>query len=161
MDNGAGSLERKVDRRRLIGLGAAGTAMVAGFALAGSRFGLAQQDETATPEAATPEATPVDATPEPDDDADDETSFTVIGVDIAFDVDEMTIPADTDVTVEFINEGAMQHDWVVEDTEFGTSMLSRDESETITVNLPAGEYTYLCTVPGHAPAGMVGTLFVE
>jgi uncharacterized cupredoxin-like copper-binding protein len=31
----------------------------------------------------------------------------------------------------------------------------------VTVNLPAGEYEFICTVAGHADAGMVGKLIVQ
>ena len=35
-------------------------------------------------------------------------------------------------------------------------------AEVLTVRLPmAGMYMYLCTVPGHAPGGMFGTLIVR
>lgn len=142
-----------------------GTAALTGAALMGARLGLARQDGVATPTDATPvDATPVDATPEsgaesvPDADT---TVFDVEAVDVSFNPDEFTIPADTDVTIEFVNTGAMQHDWVVEETDVASSLLSRGQGETLTVNLPAGEYTYICSVPGHAPAGMVGTLIVE
>jgi len=116
----------------------------------------------ATPEAgaATPEtdeATPAATT----GDAAGGTTFDVAMIDLAFDPKTLTFPADTDVTVNGINNGALQHNWVVQDTEFGTKLLNGGESETITVNLPAGEYTYLCTVPGHAEAGMVGKLTVQ
>jgi plastocyanin/quercetin dioxygenase-like cupin family protein len=50
---------------------------------------------------------------------------------------------------------------VIEGTEFETSLIESGESETITVNLPAGEYTFFCPVPGHQQAGMEGTLIVS
>jgi nitrite reductase (NO-forming) len=83
-------------------------------------------------------------------------------VDIAFEPTELTIPADTDVQIHVVNEGMLEHDFNIEDTEFATEMLAGSGAEdTITVNLPAGEYTYFCSVPGHRQAGMEGTLTVE
>lgn len=100
------------------------------------------------------EATPVE-------ESGDGTSISVTGVDIAFEESELTIAADTDVTVVFFNDGVLQHDWVVEGTDFGTDIIDGGTSQEIVVNLPAGEYTYICTVPGHREAGMQGTLTVE
>ncbi|HWV24708.1 MAG TPA: PQQ-binding-like beta-propeller repeat protein [Thermomicrobiales bacterium] len=88
------------------------------------------------------------------------TTAEVACVDINFEPKEMSIAADTDVQVHVTNKGLLQHDWTVEDTEFGTELLNGGEDTTLTVNLPAGTYTYYCTVPGHREAGMVGTLTV-
>lgn len=80
--------------------------------------------------------------------------------DIAFDVNEITIPADTDTTIRLTNTGVLQHDLVIENTDFGTELLDSGESAEIVVNLPAGEYTYYCSVSGHREAGMAGKLIV-
>jgi plastocyanin len=42
-----------------------------------------------------------------------------------------------------------------------TAMLAGKASETLTANLEAGTYTYICTYPGHYAAGMKGTLTVQ
>lgn len=44
-----------------------------------------------------------------------------------------------------------------------TDMLGNGESDTITFNAPdePGEYTFLCSFPGHYAGGMIGTLVVE
>ncbi len=42
-----------------------------------------------------------------------------------------------------------------------TKLINGGESDTITVNLEPGTYTYLCTFPGHYAAGMKGTLIVK
>jgi len=82
-------------------------------------------------------------------------------VDIAFEPKELSIPADTDVEITVTNAGVLQHDFIIEDTDFGTELLDGGSEATITVNLAAGEYTYFCSVPGHREAGMEGTLTVE
>jgi len=42
-----------------------------------------------------------------------------------------------------------------------SDLLNGGDSTTVTVNLPAGTYTFYCSVPGHKEAGMTGTLVVE
>jgi nitrite reductase (NO-forming) len=82
-------------------------------------------------------------------------------VDIKFEPDHFEIPADTDVEIKVTNKGNLQHDFVVEDTDYKTKLLNAGESETITVNLKAGDYVYYCNVPGHREAGMEGKLTVK
>jgi glucose/arabinose dehydrogenase/plastocyanin len=85
---------------------------------------------------------------------------TVESVDIDFNPNEFTIPANTDVTVHLPNNGAVRHNFSVE--ELGINVdIPPGEEQTITINAPAGEYTYYCDVPGHRQAGMVGTMTVE
>jgi nitrite reductase (NO-forming) len=88
------------------------------------------------------------------------TELAVSAVDIAFEQKELSAPADTDVTITITNNGASPHDFVIEELGIQTKMLNPGESETVTVNAPAGTYTYFCSVPGHRQAGMEGTLTV-
>lgn len=89
------------------------------------------------------------------------TDISLDAVDIAFSVSELSIPADTDVSITLTNQGVAAHDFVIDGTDFATPQLNGGESATIVVNLPAGTYTYYCSVPGHREAGMVGTLTVS
>jgi plastocyanin len=68
------------------------------------------------------------------------------------------------VTVEFKNPQALTHDVAIENSageEVGATELIADGSDTTTVDLKPGTYTYFCTVPGHREAGMEGTLTVK
>jgi plastocyanin len=68
------------------------------------------------------------------------------------------------VTVEFKNPQALTHDVAIESSsreEVGKTELIADGSDTTTVDLKPGTYTYFCTVPGHREAGMEGTLTVK
>ena len=121
----------------------------------------------ATPDGAelVPCATPIN--PEPtsetgqEGEADAATSVQVEFVDIAFVPEELTIPADTDVTLQFVNNGAAVHNFLIEDPEVFSGDLAPAATSELVVNLPAGTYEYICTIPGHEAAGMVGTLTVE
>ena len=88
------------------------------------------------------------------------TEATVDMIDIAFEPAQLSIPADTDVTITATNNGALPHTFTITDVA-DTGEVPAGESGTVTVNLPAGEYEFICTVPGHADAGMVGTLTVN
>jgi uncharacterized cupredoxin-like copper-binding protein len=85
----------------------------------------------------------------------------VVAVDIAFEQEELSIPADTDVTITLTNDGMLQHDFVIDELDFIIGPLAGGESGSETLNAPAGEYEYYCSVPGHKEAGMVGKLTVE
>lgn len=68
------------------------------------------------------------------------------------------------VTLNFTNPQALTHDVAIEDssgTTIGKTELIAEGSDSATVNLKPGEYTFYCTVPGHREAGMEGTLTVE
>lgn len=117
--------------------------------------GTPQGDEPAA--AASPESEEA-ATPAGED-AGGET-IQVNAIDIGFDVTELSIAADTDVTITFTNTGFLEHDFAIEGTDFQTAILQNGGTEDLVVNLPAGEYLYYCTVAGHREAGMQGTLTV-
>jgi uncharacterized cupredoxin-like copper-binding protein len=138
------------DRRTFLTVGGIGVAAAA----IGARAVLAQ-DSTSTPSAgATPGATP-GASP---------TASGVIEVhtvDIAFEPKELEIPAGKDVQIKVTNKGLLQHDFYIDKTDFHTDLLDPEKSQTITVKLDKGEYTYYCNVPGHREAGMEGKLEVK
>jgi uncharacterized cupredoxin-like copper-binding protein len=115
---------------------------------------------TPTPEPVHEETVAADETGGDSAAAGEQVALQISAVDIAFDVKALEGPADTDFTITLTNNGAADHDFVIEGTEFTTEILAAGESQTITVNLPAGEYTFFCSVPGHRPAGMEGTLTI-
>jgi uncharacterized cupredoxin-like copper-binding protein len=82
-------------------------------------------------------------------------------VDIAFEPVDFTIAANTDVTINLTNSGALPHAFQLEDGSVASEELTGGGSTTVTLNLPPGTYRYICPVPGHADAGMVGTITVE
>ena len=120
--------------------------------------------EPGTPVGLFPCGTPGAGTPETDAGGANATDAMVVDVemvDIAFNPTTLTIPANTDVTFHFVNNGAAVHNFRIDDPEVFTGDLSGGQSIDLTVNLPAGTYKYYCTIPGHEAAGMVGQLTVE
>jgi uncharacterized cupredoxin-like copper-binding protein len=63
--------------------------------------------------------------------------------------------------IEVTNNGAMPHDFVVVGTDVATALLQPGQSASVDVSgLDEGTYEVVCSVAGHAEAGMVGTLTV-
>ena len=66
-----------------------------------------------------------------------------------------------DITFEVTNGGGTEHNFVVEGLG-GTEMIPPGDGATLALKgIAAGEYQYICAVPGHADGGMKGTLIVS
>ncbi len=67
------------------------------------------------------------------------------------------------VTIDFDNPAALEHNVAIEQNgkQIATSETIAEGKTSVSANLTPGTYTYLCTVPGHAEAGMEGTLVVK
>ncbi|HEU4920105.1 MAG TPA: heavy metal translocating P-type ATPase [Candidatus Limnocylindrales bacterium] len=86
----------------------------------------------------------------------------VIGRNVAFQPTEIRIRAGQWTVVEFTNLDPIFHDWEVEGLANVDAGARPGQSARLrfVIDQP-GTYEYLCTVPNHAEAGMVGTLIVE
>jgi uncharacterized cupredoxin-like copper-binding protein len=62
-------------------------------------------------------------------------------------------------TFKVTNKGKLSHDFKIAGRK--TRMLSTGKSATLRTTLKKGKYAFLCTVPGHAAAGMKGVLTVK
>lgn len=109
---------------------------------------------TGTPTLATPTASDEAATPESDAGVSDSPTITMI--DLAFQPNEFTIPANTDVTVKLVNKGVLGHDFVIDNPKVDSGIIDGGTEGSVVLNLPPGTYTFYCSVEGHAAAGMVG-----
>jgi plastocyanin len=82
--------------------------------------------------------------------------------DIAYDTTELTSKPGK-VTIDFTNPAALEHDVAIAEDgkEIAKSETIAEGETSVSADLAAGEYTFFCTVPGHAEAGMEGTLTVK
>jgi plastocyanin len=82
--------------------------------------------------------------------------------EIAYDKKELS-SAPGEVTIDFTNPAPLEHDVAIEEDgkEIAGSELIAEGKTSVTADLAPGTYTFLCTVPGHAEAGMEGTLTVR
>ena len=147
-----------VTRRRFLGLAATALAGAGGIA-AITAGGSAHDDHGHDAKHGTPAATPA-ATP-PASPVADALTFTVSAFDLRFEPKEVRIPANTDVTIVFTNNGVMPHDLVAPSLGINTGRLDSGASVSVPVNAPAGSHAFSCTVPGHKQAGMFGAIVAE
>jgi cytochrome c6 len=91
--------------------------------------------------------------------------------ELAFKLSKLSNIAAGPVTFKITNTGALSHDFkictkaVTSDkvnscTGKVTALLAKGKTATLTVTLAKGEYEFLCTVAGHASAGMKGLIGV-
>jgi uncharacterized cupredoxin-like copper-binding protein len=86
-------------------------------------------------------------------------SVTITMVDIDYNPNEFTIPADQPVLLIFQNMGKAEHDFSVQKLGIDVDA-DPGETETLIVNAPAGDYDFYCDEDAHAAAGMVGIMHV-
>jgi uncharacterized cupredoxin-like copper-binding protein len=77
-----------------------------------------------------------------------------------FTLSKKTVKKGTTVAFKVTNKGTIAHDFKINGKK--TASLKTGKTQTISVAFKkAGKYTYLCTLPGHAPGGMKGTFVVK
>lgn len=110
------------------------------------------------------------------DGAEAATTIEAAATEFQFDPDAWTVPAGEESTIEFTNDGEVEHEWAV--IALGEDIGSEDEfteekvvfeveaipagevaTETFTLDEP-GTYQVICALAGHFDAGMEGTLEV-
>jgi len=82
--------------------------------------------------------------------------------DIAFDTTSLS-SRHGEVTIDFDNPAALEHNVAIEQDgkQIAISETIAKGKTSVTAELAPGTYTFLCTVPGHAEAGMEGVLTVK
>ena len=80
---------------------------------------------------------------------------------LRFDKQTLTAPAGK-VTIVMANPSPLQHDVAIQGNgvDMAGAVVSKGGTSTVSADLKPGTYTFLCTVDGHAAAGMKGTLTV-
>lgn len=80
------------------------------------------------------------------------------GFDMGFEPAEISVPQPGRYAVTLINDGFLPHDITFPD---GVQIVAAaGETATGEVEIPAGGLSFICAVPGHADAGMVGKISV-
>jgi plastocyanin len=81
---------------------------------------------------------------------------------IAFDTTKLTSKPGK-VTIDFTNPAPLEHDVAIDQDgkQIAISETIAEGKTSVSADLAPGTYTFLCTVPGHAEAGMEGVLTVR
>jgi uncharacterized cupredoxin-like copper-binding protein len=88
------------------------------------------------------------------------TSVSVSGKEFSFHLSKKSIPKPGTVTFSFHNAGTMKHDFRIGGKQ--TPLIGPHKTAKLTVTFhKKGRFTYVCTVPGHAAAGMKGVFTVR
>ena len=158
--------------RALLALAAVVPAAAIALAGCGSSSSSSVSVETSAPVAAGPASTPATTAPATSAPATATApagggSTVQVAADpsgaLAFVQTSLTAPAGK-TTFAFRNDSPVPHNFTVEkagtETELGATKTIQGATESVTLTLPKGTYTYYCSVPGHEAAGMKGTLTV-
>jgi len=88
-------------------------------------------------------------------------SFTVLGSNFAYDLEEIRVKEGDTVTINFRSVDGF-HDWVVDEFDAATDKVSTGNETSVTfVADKKGTFEYYCSVGSHRANGMVGNLIVE
>jgi nitrite reductase (NO-forming) len=85
-------------------------------------------------------------------------AVTVTASEFKFTLSKASVPHGN-VVFTVVNEGKLAHDFSINGKT--SSLVPPGRSTKLNVAITAGTFLYICTVPGHAGAGMKGTLTVE
>jgi uncharacterized cupredoxin-like copper-binding protein len=85
-------------------------------------------------------------------------AVTVTASEFRFVLSRSSVPHGT-TTFTVVNDGKVAHNFWIDGSS--TPQISPGSRAQLTVALTAGKHLYVCTVPGHANAGMKGTLTVQ
>jgi uncharacterized cupredoxin-like copper-binding protein len=86
------------------------------------------------------------------------TTISVTMKEFKFTLSKSSVPAGA-VLFKITNKGAVPHDFKIAGKK--SALVAAGKSAVLAVTLKKGSQAYMCTVPGHAAAGMKGTLKVS
>ena len=90
------------------------------------------------------------------------TRLDVVARDTRYSPTDLTITAGRTAVLSFRNDDPVFHDWEVEGLANVDAGARPGQTQRIRFLIDEpGAYRIVCTVPGHADAGMTGTLVVE
>jgi uncharacterized cupredoxin-like copper-binding protein len=119
---------------------------------------------TAAPQAAasaaSPTAAPTAAAASSASGGGASTTINATEKDFAIALDNSSVPAGS-VTFKIKNNGPSPHDIGIKELNKASDIIDPGKSGEITVDLKAGTYTVICTIPGHEQLGMKMTLTVK
>ena len=87
-------------------------------------------------------------------------SLTIDAHDVYFTPKRVKAPAGK-LEIHYVEQGSQQHTLVIDGAKgFKLTVGPGTKSDSGTVDLAPGEYSFYCTIPGHRAQGMAGTITV-
>jgi uncharacterized cupredoxin-like copper-binding protein len=86
--------------------------------------------------------------------------ITIQLTEMAYQPNDITIPANTPVLFILHNAGLTLHTFTIDPLHITTELVPK-ATRTLIIDAPAGDYQFYCYIPGHREAGMVGVLHVR
>lgn len=125
-----------------------------------------QATPTPPPPSATPSPTPAASAPATSPPAASASAeaplvLAVEARDLSFTPRALTASTGAPVTLTIENDGRIVHNLTID--ELGVQLVTSpgETRSTVLTDIPAGTYTFYCSVSGHRQAGMFGTLTVQ
>lgn len=88
-------------------------------------------------------------------------TVTLKAQDIKFDLKEIKAKANQPIVINYVNEGTLEHNFIVKDFNVKETIPAGGKKTITFKPTKAGTFDFVCDVPGHTEAGMVGKLIVE
>jgi nitrite reductase (NO-forming) len=81
--------------------------------------------------------------------------------DLRFEPSDLTVPAGSFAVLQFTNDDSVFHDWLVDGLANVDAGARPGQTQRLRFRIDTpGTYSVVCSVEGHAAAGMVGRLVV-
>jgi uncharacterized cupredoxin-like copper-binding protein len=84
----------------------------------------------------------------------------VVATEWAFEPAQIKVPAGKTVRITLENKGSVAHNFAVKDLAFQVDVAPKQTKGRNLTLKNAAEYRLICSLPGHAESGMVGTFTV-
>ena len=88
-------------------------------------------------------------------------TVTLKAQDIKFDLKEIKAKSNQPVVINYVNEGTLEHNFIVKDLNVKETIPASGKKTITFTPTKAGTFDFVCDIPGHTEAGMVGKLIVE
>lgn len=79
-------------------------------------------------------------------------------LDIKWDITEINAKAGQPIEITLTNDGALDHNFVIEELGIEIEIAPGDTSVVALTAPDSGSLDYVCDIPGHQEAGMVGSI---
>jgi nitrite reductase (NO-forming) len=90
------------------------------------------------------------------------TQISVTGTEYNFSPSTLNVKIGDSVVITFVNAGAFPHNLSIPDLNVSSQTIQPGEQTKVTFTpSQTGTFSFMCTVPGHADRGMVGTIIVK